>query len=100
MRLVACALLALAPAVPALAQARDSAANAPVLSLQDAITLARRNNPVFLQTRSARTRAGAALRSSYGVLLPDISSNFSGGYRDQFFPALGVNADAREIVFG
>ena len=47
---------------------------APVLSLQDAITIARRNNPLFLQTRSARQRAGAALRSSYGVLLPDVSS--------------------------
>src|SRR5262249_40901104 len=88
MRLVACALLALAPAVPALAQVRDSAANAPVLSLQDAITIARRNNPIFLQTRSARVRAGAALRTSYGVLLPDISSSFSSGYREgrpQFF---------------
>src|SRR5512144_2191258 len=82
MRLVACALLALAPAVPALAQSRDSAAVAPILSLQDAISIARRNNPVFLQTRSARQRAGAALRTSYGVLLPDISSSFSNSYRE------------------
>ena len=88
MRLVACALLALASSVPAAAQSRDSGAVAPVLSLQDAISIARRNNPLFLQTRSARQRAGAALRSSYGVLLPDVSSSFSSSYREgrpQFF---------------
>ena len=99
MRLVACALLALASASPAVAQVRDSAAAvAPVLSLQDAISLARRNNPLFLQTRSARQRAGAALRTSYGVLLPDVSSTFSNSYREgrpQFFGGqqFGSNSD-------
>ena len=98
MRLVACALLALAPVVPALAQSRDSAANAPVLSLQDAISIAHRNNPIYLQTRSARVRAGAALRTSYGVLLPDVSTSFSNGYREgrpQFFggQAFGSTSD-------
>src|SRR5215211_7581645 len=99
MRLVACALLALAPAFPAIAQSRDSAsAVAPVLSLQEAISLARRNNPLFLQTRSARQRAGAALRTSYGVLLPEISTNFSNAYREgrpQFFggQAFGSTSD-------
>jgi outer membrane protein len=98
MRLVACALLALASAVPALAQSRDSAAVAPVLSLQDAITIARRNNPLFLQTRSARERAGAALRSAYGVLLPDVSAGYSNSYREgrpQFFggQAFGSTSD-------
>jgi outer membrane protein len=89
MRLVACALLAFAPFVSAAAQARDSASTTgPVLSLADAITIARRNNPIFLQTRSARQRAGAALRTSYGLLLPDISTSFSNAYREgraQFF---------------
>jgi outer membrane protein len=98
MRLVVCALLALAPAAPALAQSRDSAAIAPVLSLPDAITIARRNNPVFLQTRSARQRAGAALKTSYGMLLPEVSSNFSNAYREgrpQFFggQAFGSTSD-------
>jgi outer membrane protein TolC len=98
MRLVACALLALASAVPAAAQSRDSGAVAPILSLQDAITIARRNNPLYLQTRSARQRAGAALRTSYGVLLPDVSSNFSSAYREgrpQFFggQAFGSTSD-------
>jgi outer membrane protein len=98
MRLVACALLALAPVFSAAAQSRDSGAVAPVLSLQDAISIARRNNPLFLQTRSARQRAGAALRTSYGVLLPDVSSNFSSSYREgrpQFFggQAFGSTSD-------
>jgi outer membrane protein len=98
MRLVACALLALASALPASAQSRDSTAVAPVLSLPDAINIARRNNPVFLQTRSARQRAGAALRTSYGVLLPDVSSSFSSAYREgrpQFFggQAFGSTSD-------
>jgi outer membrane protein len=98
MRLVACALLALAPAVPALAQSRDSATVAPILSLQDAISIARRNNPLFLQTRSARQRAGAALRTSYGLLMPDVSSSFSNSYREgrpQFFggQAFGSTSD-------
>jgi outer membrane protein len=101
MRYVVCALLALAPAIPAMpaaAQSRDSGAVAPVLSLQDAISLARRNNPIFLQTRSARQRAGAALRTSYGVLLPDISTTFSNGFREgrpQFFGGqqFGSNSD-------
>jgi len=98
MRLFTCALLALAPAFPAVAQSRDSGAVAPVLSLQDAISIARRNNPLFLQTRSARQRAGAALRTSYGVLLPDISSSFSNSYREgrpQFFggQAFGSTSD-------
>ena len=98
MRLVACALLALAPAFPAVAQSRDSGAVAPILSLQDAITIAGRNNPLFLQTRSARQRAGAALRTSYGVLLPDVSTSFSNSYREgrpQFFggQAFGSTSD-------
>jgi outer membrane protein len=98
MRLVACALLALASAVPVAAQSRDSSAVAPVLSLEDAISIARRNNPLFLQTRSARQRAGAALRTSYGVLLPDVSTSFSNSYREgrpQFFggQAFGSTSD-------
>src|SRR5215208_3968449 len=98
MRFAACALLALASAAPAVAQSRDSSSGAPVLSLQDAISIARRNNPLFLQTRSARQRAGASLRTSYGVLLPEVSTSFSNSYREgrpQFFggQAFGSTSD-------
>lgn len=98
MRFVAYALLAVASAAPAFAQSRDSVAVAPVLTLQDAITIARRNNPTFQQSRTARERAGAALRTSYGVLLPDVSTSFSNSYREgrpQFFggQAFGSTSD-------
>ncbi len=88
MRLFSCALLALAAAGPVLAQQAPAAAPGAVLTLDEAIALARRNNPAHLQTRSARERAGAALRSSYGAFLPTIQTSFSGGYREgrpQFF---------------
>ena len=98
MRFIASALIALTAVTPALAQSRDSVTVAPVLSLEDAISIARRNNPIYLQTRSARTRAGAALRSSYGSLLPDVSTSFSSSYREgrpQFFggQAFGSTSD-------
>ena len=98
MRFAVSALIALTAVTPALAQSRDSTAITPVLSLEDAISIARRNNPIYLQTRSARQRAGAALRSSYGMLLPDVSTSFSSSYREgrpQFFggQAFGSTSD-------
>jgi outer membrane protein len=105
MRLTARALFALIVGVPmaavadsSLAQTPDTTRVAPVLSLQEAISIARRNNPTFLQSRTARQRAGAALRTSYGVLLPDISTNFSNAFREgrpQFFggQAFGSTSD-------
>jgi outer membrane protein len=82
MRLLICALLIAGVSQSAIAQSRDSAATGPILTLDEAISLARRNNPTHLQTGTARSRAGAALRSAYGGLLPDIQSNFSTSYRE------------------
>jgi outer membrane protein len=56
-------------------------ATGPVLSLEESIQLALRNNPTHLQARSARARAGTALRSAYGALLPSVSSSFQGSFR-------------------
>ena len=97
MRILSCALLALMAGGPVFAQA-NTAASPAVLTLDEAIALARRNNPTHLQTRSARERAGAALRSSYGAFLPQISTGFAGGYREgrqQFFggQAFGSTSD-------
>jgi outer membrane protein len=50
--------------------------------LSDAISLARRNNPTFQQSREARNRAGAALRSSYASFLPDVSTGFGTTFRE------------------
>ena len=82
MRFTACALLALTAASPALAQSRDSSAAPAVLSLNEAVALARRNNPTLQQSRQARNRAGAALRSSYAAFIPDITTGFGTTFRE------------------
>src|SRR5207302_2170803 len=97
MRFAICALLVIGAAAPAVAQSRDSASG-PGLTLDDAIQLARRNNPTHLQTTTARSRAGAAVRSAYGALIPTFGSNFGSSYREgrqQFFAgqAFGSSSD-------
>lgn len=97
MRFVISALLLVSVSAPSFAQVRDSTSG-PVLSLQEAIALARRNNPTHLQSTTARARAGAAVRSAYGSLLPTVSTNFGGSYREgrqQFFAgqAFGSSSD-------
>lgn len=53
---------------------------AATLTLDEAISLARRNNPIFLQTANARKTADAQVRSAYGALLPSSSASFSSSY--------------------
>src|SRR5687768_15440706 len=52
------------------------------LTLEEAVQIATKNNPLHLVTANNRARAGALLRSARGNLLPNISSNFSAGYRE------------------
>ena len=80
-----------------LAQAQG-AASGPVLTLEDAIRLAVRNNPQFLQSGSNRTRAAAALRAAQGQLLPSVRTSFGSSFREgrpQFFAgqSFGSNSD-------
>jgi outer membrane protein len=80
---IASALLVVAASVQA-----QSAQPGPVLTLEEAVRLATRNNPGHQLTLTQRARAGAALRSSYGALMPQLSTNFSSGFREgrpQFF---------------
>jgi len=51
------------------------------LSLDDAIGIAKKNNPVFQQQLTGRTRAAAALRSAYGAFMPSADASLSSGYR-------------------
>jgi outer membrane protein len=95
MRLHLRALLALLVAQPLLAQGTGSG---PTLTLEEAISLAQRNNPQHLQTTTARRRAGAQLRSAYGQLLPNVDADFGSSYREgrpQFFAGqqIGSNSD-------
>lgn len=65
-----------------LLSAQTQQVTGPVLTLDEAVTLAARNNPGHLLTTTQRARAGAALRSSYGALLPSISTDFGSQYRE------------------
>ncbi|MGQ0765210.1 MAG: TolC family protein [Gemmatimonadota bacterium] len=75
-RLLACALL-LSAVEPLAAQGTG-----PVLTLEEAVRLAIQNNPGYLQTTTQRARAGAALRSAYGDLLPTVNTSFGSSYRE------------------
>lgn len=95
--------------VRAYAQApADSTAQA-TLTIEQAIDLARHNNPELQQTLNNRIGARAAVRSAYGALLPsaDASLNFSrqqGGRQIFSGTSLGASSDVNqssyEIGFG
>src|SRR5688572_589993 len=58
------------------------------LTLDEAISLARRNNPLFQQTVNARRSADARVRTAYASLLPSVDANLAGRYQktgQQFF---------------
>lgn len=58
-----------------------SAQTASTLTLDEAITLARRNNPTFLQQANDITGADWAVRDAYGALLPGASASTSYNYQ-------------------
>ena len=73
--------LALAAAAPVAGAQSASAPSSAMLTLDDAITLARRNNPVYLAQSSARRTADAAIRSARGALLPSADASFGSRYQ-------------------
>jgi len=71
------------------------------LTIEQAIELARRNNPELQQIQNNRVGAQAAVRSAYGALLPraDASLNVQkqqGGQQILGGTALGANGDIRQ----
>src|SRR5687768_3997318 len=100
MRPLLCSLAVCLAAAPLAAQtpapaAAPAAAPGPALTLDEALAIARRNNPAFLQTVEGRRRSSAAVRSAYGALLPNVSSSMTAGYREgrqQFFGGVGFGA--------
>lgn len=75
------------------------------LTLDEAVSLARRNNPTYLQTVNARRSADARVRTAYGSLLPSVDANLSGRYQSQgqqFISgvALSNNADLMQASYG
>jgi outer membrane protein len=101
MRKLLCALLFLGVGGPAAAQN----ASGPALSLDEALSLAKQNNPLYLQSITGRRRAEVALRSAYGALLPTANTSIGSGYRQgkpQFFQgvAFGANSDVLSSSWG
>ena len=95
--------------------ARASAQNAPTdtpqttLTIEQAIDLARRNNPELQQTLNNRIGARAAVRSAYGALLPSADASLTvsrqqGGRQIFSGTSLGASSDVNqssyEIGFG
>jgi outer membrane protein len=67
------------------------------LTIDQAVALARHNNPDFLATRNNARNASLELRSAYGALLPQLSANLSGQYQQggqQFFSGVSLNANS------
>ena len=81
---------------PALAVAQSpSPAQGNVLTLNDALTLARRNNPTLQNSVNARRTAAANVRAANGAFLPNVNTSFGGGYREgrqTFFQGQGFGS--------
>ena len=71
------AALALAALFPLAAPAQQAPAS---LSLEEALSLARENNPGYLQQSNDASVARASVRSAYGALLPSLNANADVGY--------------------
>lgn len=78
MRLLSSAILLLAAAQPALAQGSQ----APTLTLDEAISIARQNNPGLGLAQDARLRSAAQLRTARGAYLPSVDASFGAGFRE------------------
>jgi outer membrane protein len=82
MRLLRSVALAtvLTPAA-AIAQTPATTGGRTTLTLDEAIAIARRNNPAFLQVANNRRSAEAQVRASDAALFPSVTSSFSADYQ-------------------
>src|SRR5688500_20278052 len=94
-----------AAALPASAQVlpRDSAAQT-TLTIEQAIDLARRNNPDLQQTLNNRVSARAGVRTAYGQLLPTADASMSVQRQqagEQIFSgtSLGASSDVNQSSY-
>lgn len=75
---------AVLPAITA-AQAPSSSSQSPsttpTLTLDEALALARQNNPTYLTTANERKSAEAQTRAAYGALLPSSNASFYAAYQ-------------------
>ncbi|HUQ18549.1 MAG TPA: TolC family protein [Gemmatimonadaceae bacterium] len=69
--------VAQSPSAPSIIRPNSNPAAVATLSLDEAIQLAKRNNPLHLSTLNNRSSADAAVRSAYGALLPNADASFT-----------------------
>jgi outer membrane protein len=96
-------LVAVATQASAQVAQRDSTAPT-TLTIEQAIDLARRNNPELQQTLNNRIGAQAAVRSAYGALLPSADAALSvqrqqGGQQIFSGTSLGASSDVRQSSY-
>jgi outer membrane protein len=60
---------------------QSPATSATTLTLDEAIALARQNNPLYLTTANERKSADAQVRQAYGALLPSSNASFYAAYQ-------------------
>lgn len=75
------------------------------LTLDEAVSLARRNNPLFLQTVNARRSADLQLRTAYATFLPRVDAFLGGRYQQtgqQFVQGIALNnsSDLMQSSYG
>jgi outer membrane protein len=107
MRILPFAALVLVSVAP-LARAQNTTTSpsaGALLTLDEAISLARRNNPVYLSQASNRRTAEAAVRSARGALLPSADASFGTRYQQggqQVFNGLSFSnsSDAVQSSYG
>ncbi|BAH38190.1 MAG TPA: TolC family protein [Gemmatimonas aurantiaca] len=97
-RTVALAAGLLGPVVPSVAAAQAAPA-APaagaILTLSDALALARRNNPTLQTSLNSRRIAAANVRAANGAFLPSVNTSLGGSYREgrqTFFQGQGFGS--------
>src|SRR5947209_15797787 len=96
-------LAAVATQASAQVAPRDSTAQTS-LTIEQAIELARRNNPELQQTLNNRIGAQAAVRSAYGALLPSADASFNlqrqqGGQQIFSGTSLGASSDVNQSSY-
>ncbi len=91
---LACAGLLALTTLAAPARAQDAPPRT-TLSLAEALEIAAKNNPQYLQAITGQSRARAGLRSAYGNFLPSADASIGGNYREgrpQFFGGVAFGA--------
>jgi outer membrane protein len=97
-------VLSLVASQAAAAQGSRDSVTKGTLTMDEAIAIARRNNPDFLQTVNNRHTARAAVRSAYGALLPTADASFSAtrqqsGQQIVSGSALGASSDINQSSY-